>query len=150
MTTRVEWNEKFWPEMRERQHQIVLALVHEYERVLLEMFRLPKHGRIYRVGKTPTKSQRARGATFREHQASAPGEAPAILNGRLWRSVGHVVSREGDDTVAQVGTSLQDVYPLALEFGTKDGKIKPRPAWIPALDVIRSRFVEIALRAVGR
>jgi hypothetical protein len=82
----------------------------------------PRHGRWYRIGKTPTKGNKAMGMKVgRWYQASAPGEPPAIRSSRLFKSVTHKVERQGDGVwLGQVGTNVKD-YPPALEFGVKSG-----------------------------
>ena len=82
----------------------------------------PRHGRFYRIGKTPTKGNKAMGIKKgRWYQASAPGEPPAIKSSRLFKSVTHKVEHRGDGLwIGQVGTNVKD-YPAALEFGVKAG-----------------------------
>lgn len=76
-----------------------------------------KTGRIYR----------RRGVS---HQASAPGESPANDTGRLAQS-----ARTELDTAEIKGTAIfSTAYAAALEFGTNDGKILPRPYARPALE----------------
>ena len=86
----------------------------------------PRHGRWYRIGKTPTKQNRAMGATAgRWYQASAPGEPPAIRSSRLFHSVTHKVEREsGGRWSGVVGTIV--TYARALELGLKAGKAVQR------------------------
>ena len=76
------------------QRELIAAAV-TYERSLQESFRQPKSGRIYRIGKTPTRADRRAGRRFRSHRASAPGEAPAIDTGALSKGVTRVISRIG-------------------------------------------------------
>lgn len=73
----------------------------------------PKSGREYQRG-------------ARTHVASAPGEAPAADRGGLARGI---QVRKGDDYVDTVSRAK---YSFALELGTTDGKIKPRPFLFPA------------------
>lgn len=75
-----------------------------------------KSGRIYR----------RRGA---EHQASAPGEAPASDTGRLVQSGHTEVLTEGQIVRGRVTWST--AYALKLEVGTE--KVAPRPFVRPAL-----------------
>ncbi|HEV8035859.1 HK97 gp10 family phage protein [Yoonia sp.] len=78
----------------------------------------------------------------RTHTASAPGEAPATDTGRLASSVNF--KREGAMS-ATVGSEI--VYAAMLEFGT--ARIAPRPAWVPAVEAIRPKYIkrlEAALR----
>ena len=75
-----------------------------------------KTGRVYKRGSV-------------EHQASAPGEAPATDTGALVSSI----HRVDGELVAAVGTGLE--YGRNLEFGTK--KMKARPWLFPALESAR-------------
>lgn len=74
-------------------------------------------GRIYRIGR--------RGKV---HQASAPGEAPASLTGKLRQSITHSIQWMGDNVFGEVGTSVP--YAAILEYGGvswNGGRILPRP-----------------------
>lgn len=107
----------------------------------------PRGGRIYRVGKTPTKADKAAGRKFRSHRASAPGEPPAVNTGRLRSSVVHAVSRLLPlGWIGRVGSKVTYARPLergvkgtpgpaALKAGTaRPGwRLAPRPAFVPAL-----------------
>lgn len=99
----------------------------------------PASGRLYRRLRTRRATrrklalgQRRSGADYVWHQASAPGQPPAVDYGRLVNSV--TVEVRPDHVL--VGSSMAKV-PLALEFGRLDGSIAPRPAWRPALSVLR-------------
>lgn len=74
----------------------------------------PHSGRIYTRGNV-------------QHQASAPGEAPAIDTGALVNSI--QIVRTSPTVV-----SLQSSQPqaLALELGRPEKNLLPRPAWIPS------------------
>ena len=101
-------------------------LAFEFERIMQELFRMPKHGRRSRRGR-------------KWHTASAPGEAPAIDTGRLRQSITHQFEKtaDGQDFVV-IGTTIgSPPYPRYLEFGTS--RMKPRPAWLPALNALRIR-----------
>lgn len=107
----------------------------------------PKTGRIYgaetEVSFT-TKAGAAVGFTARKgrelgddgvHQASAPGEAPANDTGNLargieWRMTG---ATEGELTVAAE-------YAAALELGSEDGTLAPRPFLGPAVEANEASF----------
>ncbi len=80
----------------------------------------PKTGRWYRIGKTPTKANRAMGLTGRYYQASAPGEPPAVKSSRYLHSITHRVLPHLFGWLGEVGTNVKD-YPRALEFGVKGG-----------------------------
>jgi len=134
----------------------------------------PRTGRIYRVGKTPTKGDRKAGLTFRAHRSSGPGEPPAPNTGRL---MGSVKSWAGISTIfgweTRVGTDVK--YAKPLEEGvkrlgavhltgrtTKDGrqiarmgpvtqwKLAPRPSWIRALREEWPKIVLLFRAASGR
>ena len=81
----------------------------------------PKTGRIYR----------RRGV---EHQASAPGEAPASDTGRLANSIRTSYRENGLVGVVSASTA----YAAYLEFGTV--KMEPRPFMRPALARRRESF----------
>lgn len=119
----------------------------EYLRILQELFRASKSGRIYRVGKTPTKADRAAKRRFRSHKASAPGEAPARDTGALakgsartaaqklspmrWRVIAGVTVQSGRSSIAEW-----------LERGTR--RMAARPGWRMALEILRSRRSNLA------
>ena len=83
------------------------------EAQLVDILSVPpaRSGRIYR---------RKGGKT---HQASAPGEAPAVDTGDLLQSVASTVGREGSAIVGRVGASSR--HAIETELGTE--KMKPRP-----------------------
>jgi HK97 gp10 family phage protein len=107
-------------------------------------------GRIYRIGKTPTKADKAAGRKFRSHQASAPGEPPAIWWATLFNSVRtkvEAVSRVGKLLwKGTVGTNV--FYAPFLEFGTR--RMKPRPLWRRAVLEVRGEIRDIWKRAAGK
>jgi HK97 gp10 family phage protein len=77
----------------------------------------PKHGRPYQVTRGRTGRVLARGRT---HIASAPGEAPGVISGRLRRSV--YFSVQGANRL-RIGANTP--YARFLEDGTD--KMAPRP-----------------------
>lgn len=103
----------------------MVAVVRGTESVRTEAIRLmqetPHTGRIYR----------RRGV---EHQASAPGEPPAVDTGRL---IGSVTTDY--DAVEIAGTvTFHAAYAAALEMGTP--KMAARPFARPALEAKRSEI----------
>ena len=61
-----------------------------------------------------------------EHQASAPGEAPAIDTGAYINSI----QIKRNNKTASIQSNQQQA--LALELGRPEKNLLPRPAWIPA------------------
>lgn len=105
---------------------IVRKLAFDYLGELRESFGESKSGRTYTRGS-------------RTHQASAPGEPPAIDTGLYTNS--WQVEMEAP-TTAVVFTNVE--YGPALEFG--GAKMAARPHAVPALERIRKPFLE-ALRS---
>lgn len=88
----------------------------------------PRTGRVYTI----------RG---KKHQASAPGEAPARITGRLAKSVGYKVT--GHDQLV-VGEEAE--YAAFLESGT--GRMKPRPHLSIAVDQTKTTVLNILERFI--
>lgn len=81
-----------------------------------------RSGRAYRVGK--------RGV----HIASAPGEAPAVLTGRLRQSIAWTKPTWPDQNTVQSEIGTNVVYARRLEYGGIDSrgvKLAARPYWAP-------------------
>lgn len=98
--------ERLLQEARPKAEAAVLKAALLLESELIKTLKGPRHGRTYLIGKN----------FDIPHVASAPGEAPAVLYGRLWQSIGHVgPSWEGWTVTADVGTNI--VYAARLEFG---------------------------------
>jgi len=96
----------------------LLAVAPEIKREVRRLIRDPnKTGRIYHIG-------------GKIHQASAPGEAPANLTGRLAQSVGSKVTGYSRLTILD----RDHIAPHGkwMEYGTRDGRIAPRPHLRPA------------------
>lgn len=103
--------------------QVVSKTAHDVEAgVKLEM-RAPKSGRVYRRGS-------------RSHQASAPGQAPAVDYGQLINSI--QVSPETPALTMTVGTNVE--YAMALEYGSR--RVAPRPVWRPVAEKLRKPFID--------
>lgn len=83
----------------------------------------PKHGSVYPSGQSG------------EHQASAPGESPAVDYGVLINSIQTQMLRDDLGLVAE-GTE----YAAPLEYGTV--RMAPRPHMAPAADRARPKFVQ--------
>lgn len=101
-------------------------------------------GRIYRSGGTLKRSHRRRGrvigtdtvAVPAVHQASSPGERPAIYTGRLYRSLQAKRSRRYKATAYVLAAIAQAPHAHLAEYGTKHrttrkgkstGRVAPRP-----------------------
>lgn len=146
----------FWDEVDGRVKKYLLERIYRYERILEGLFRGPKSGKVYGAEQKVTfqsfsydtlsyksvsftahrgKALGAKGRKGKVHVASAPGEPPAILTGRLRQSIKHVIERLGPGRYrATVGSTVKD-YPKHLEYGTSE--MEARPAWRPALEQLR-------------
>jgi HK97 gp10 family phage protein len=80
----------------------------------------------------------------RTHRASAPGQPPATDMGAL-ASRGNYYIRRGKMS-ATIGSNL--AYAAYLEFGTR--RIKPRPAWVPAVQENRAKFNDRIREAIRK
>lgn len=114
------------PELKKQFPQVVEEIVDktafEVERLAKESMQGPKHGRVY-----------ARGA--KDHQASAPGEAPAMDTGTLANSI--TTEKHGPHE-AWVGPHTE--YAVSLEFGTRH--MAARPYMKPAAQKAKVKFLE--------
>ena len=94
------------------------SLVRESRRSIVDD---PKTGRVYLIRR-------------RRHRASAPGESPANLTGRLRKSIGFVLSGKMDlefGVGPSMSTNVPD-YARTLELG--GGRIAKRPYLIKAIE----------------
>jgi hypothetical protein len=82
------------------------------------------------------------GRIYGSHQASAPGEAPAVDTSVLINSI----QREVQGTEGAVYTNQETA--AMLEFGTS--RMAPRPAWVPAAERAREGFVRKMRDLEGR
>lgn len=94
----------------------------------------PRSGRVYVISKTG-----------RVHVASAPGEPPAVLYGRLRQSIAWTEPEwEGNTVTAEVGTNVE--YARRLEFGGVDARgvrILPRPYFEPTVQRLSAELAAI-------
>jgi hypothetical protein len=76
----------------------------------------------------------------RVHQASAPGQPPAIDTGEFYANIATRGSGSGFGRVVAVGTwgPNDPAKVLSLEFGSKN--MEPRPVWRPALELTKAAF----------
>lgn len=103
-------------------HASALVVQNEARRLVLKG---PKTGRIYRAG------------TSTEHQASAPGEAPASDTGTLVRNI----VAEADLTKISARVIAKTAYSFFLEHGTR--RMKARPFLSKALENKKRQIVAI-------
>lgn len=96
------------------------------------------------AGRTVTRYQP--GQAPYTHLASLPGQAPNSDTGELVRGV-QVEVRAGDVLVGV--ESSQDEKAMALEFGTTDGKLLPRPFLFPSLEESRQEIEQLISDAVA-
>lgn len=89
------------------------------------IFNPPKTGRWYLYKGQP-------------YQASAPGESPANRSGKLAGSGGYRVTGYWDVTIYE-----KAYYAKWLEYGSQDGRIKPRPHLIRAVNATKRDAVKI-------
>jgi hypothetical protein len=85
----------------------------------------------------------------RTHTASAAGEPPATDTGMLVNAITVVPLLDRLSVVVKVAGALAP-YSLPLEFGTADGKIKPRPFLRPALEARGAAASAIIASAVKK
>lgn len=81
------------------------------------------------------------------HIASLEGQAPNSDTGELVRGIQMEVKE--DDVFVGVEKS-QDDKALGLEFGTADGRLKPRPFLHPALEKNRDKINKLVLDAIQK
>lgn len=112
----VEWNgDKLQQDIRQAAMIGVAKSIMAVQSLAIQKINQPpKTGRIYRHRSV-------------EHQASAPGEAPATDTGRLAQST--TIEYDIENLAATL--FFRTAYAAALEFGT--AKIEPRPYARPAL-----------------
>jgi HK97 gp10 family phage protein len=109
-------------ELRQRAEPKVLQSLLHLTGAAKRMLSRPGRGRIYVKGRVT-------------HQASAPGDAPAVDTGRLRASITHDGPHVTGDTIrGEWGTNVE--YAAALEYGTRH--IAPRPYMRPAEEAEQS------------
>ena len=110
--------------MRMPSERAVLKAALHYEAEMKKRLTGPRSGRVYII----------RGIT---HQASAPGESPALFEGNLRKSITHTPPQwEGVNVFCEVGSDAPQAN--ILEYGGVTGRnhnirILPRPSWGPVL-----------------
>ena len=115
-------------EMRAR--RAVQEVEKEFRDYVSDSMRAPKHGYYYR-------------RPGRIHQASAPGEAPAVDYGRLLGSLRTEFGSRGLTAKVIIGNNSTIAYASELEEGhiTRYGVVRPRPYWKPAVDYASNIFL---------
>ncbi len=112
--------ERLQKELVPKADQIVGKIAYAIEAQAKRSMQGTKSGRVYKRGE-------------REHQASAPGEPPAIDMGALVNSI--YVGKPGPGT-RDVGATME--YASYLEFGTS--RMAARPWLIPAVESQRDAW----------
>lgn len=98
--------DELFAQQRLRAESAVLRAGLFFETELVKTLKGKRSGRVYLIGKNFDIT----------HVASAPGEAPAVLYGRLWQSIDTVgPTWDGNTVTCDVGTNV--VYARRLEFG---------------------------------
>jgi phage gpG-like protein len=120
--------------LRKPAERAILKASIRYERAVKLVLKGPRTGRMYG-----------------DHQASAPGEPPALLTGALRNSITHTMPEWDEDNAvtAEVGTSL--VYAAILEWGGVAGnnaRILPRPYMEPTFLAMQDELESILKEAV--
>lgn len=95
-----------------------------------EVYEVRGGERIIPFNSDPRPKGRSRGPI---HVASAPGEPPAVLFGKLRQSLAFRVENEGAfrGVVLKIGANVP--YARRLEFGDPDADFAPRPFFRPTL-----------------
>ena len=106
-----------------------------------EILKRPKGGRVYVT--------RTRSGARRRHTASAPGETHANLSGAMRRSLGFTVSATEIEFGYGVTKNNAPEYAEAIEFGRRDGTIKPRPSLQNGIKGERRNFQNNFEREIG-
>lgn len=114
--------------------KIVEKIAGDLEAGVKDQMAAKKSGRIYRKGSLYNIKTR-KAMEYRTHQASAPGEAPAIDYGQLVNSI--QIKAETPLTYI-VSTNVS--YAMPLEYGSR--KMAARPVWRPEAEKQRKIFVE--------
>lgn len=95
--------------------RVIRAFTFDVVDRMKQAFALPKSGRVYKVSKAG-----------RKHQASAPGEAPAVLTGFLTSSILTDFPKQTEGVIT-IGAE----YAAYLEKGTS--RMRPRPFVKPSI-----------------
>lgn len=83
----------------------------------------------------------------RRHQASAPGEPPAVDTGHYRRSIQVDLSQQREPiSIARVGTNV--IYGRRLEFGSPE--VAPRPHWIPTIKALSGKVREQIFKVIQK
>ena len=114
------------PELKRRFPQEVQEIVDktafDLKKLALDSMQGSKTGRVYTRG-------------GKSHQASAPGEGPAVDTGNLFNSIEVEKERSCVDVVA-----VYAEYGALLEFGTQ--RIASRPFITPAVKKVKGKFLQ--------
>lgn len=125
---------------KQQAHRAVSKTAEDVERLWKTAMEGPKSGRVYRKTSGRRRGRRGGRSTV-HHQASAPGEAPAIDTGAYHGAVR--ARMKGEFTAWVTPGPLR--YPAILEFGSR--KMAKRPAAVPAAEEAWPAF-EAAMRQI--
>lgn len=120
-------------EIREGSRDLIREVAFAIEAEMKLLMTGPKSGREYRQ----------KGGII--HQASAPGEAPAVDTSNL---IGSIDTRIISDSEAVISIPVE--YAEALEFGAPKRGLAPRPFVRPAVDGVLRRFGQGGILASAR
>lgn len=109
-------------------HRVIADVIDDLKRLIIQSFGRAKTGRFYKLSKPAS-------GTYR---ASAPGQAPGIKSGRLFRSL-----KESFPTPLTGELLVDTPYARFLEYGTS--RMAPRPFVRPAIEGVKQRFASGSL-----
>lgn len=112
-----------YSDIRRQTSRLIYKIVQDVKSTILDSMRQPKTGRVYWKGKRRNIA----------HQASAPGEAPAVDQGQLWNSITAFLVRATTGVLA-VGAA----HGKFLEGGTRF--MEPRPFIEPAFNGVLTKL----------
>ena len=122
---------------KEGVHEAYIVIGRDLIRTNQKDFRAPKGGRIY--------NYRLNGRTIR-HRASAPGEPPALLTGKLEKSLSAKTS--GFTSLTYSAGNEDVIYAGFLEYGTS--KMAPRPYLIKSIRDNQGNIIDNFYNHIGR
>ena len=120
-----------------------IVLAYKSKKVLVKLYQMEQrnkkaiHDALFEIGKENVKYcqdlmlEKKTGRIYNikgiEHQASAPGEAPALRSGNLFRSIDYEVRGSSEMEFGDKSQSDKAPYGLFLEEGVPQNNLDPRP-----------------------